>query len=265
MGTTPEAIGRLWFEVTRQAWDEELFDYFTADARHSLVMRAAPLDVVAMAGRRAFLRRNSLLMPAWEEEVLFMQGALRLFEGSPSARAQGLNFTDWSQRRQAIDALDRLHGEDRLMQDLNRFYPPKTVRLARELLTERALQGEVDLHDGHLQPLRYRPHLHFPGTQSLPVISVDSVEMVILHLLSLTYPSMQFFYDGHGRPVPGFLNGYHRDNRPSAISGLSVILDAVGEIVDDHRLGTGGRVYVSRRDVVCPKHTHTIAQIEMSG
>lgn len=257
-----DQIARLWFEVTTQRWDDDLYEWFARLADRHDSFRTASLNVIAQVGRSHFLKHNSLKIEDWAAKVDHVAPLLARYQASTSANAESLDYAEWLDRRSAVDVLDRLDANDWLARDVTKAFPHRTVREAHELLRQRALNGPV-AWDGRLRPLRHRPLRHDATAIDTPVVKVDQRELVILHLLALTAPGLQFFYDKRGEPVPGYLNGYHARSadRPDPVTGLSQALDAVADIVREHRFGQGGRIYISGGSVICPAHSHTIARI----
>jgi hypothetical protein len=149
------------------------------------------------------------------------------------------------------------------MQRLGSRFAPGLLAEGRARLLSRALTGSF--REGALARRRPRWQRGAAGSVGLPpVIDADEVEEVVVHLLALTWPEAQFSYrpSWSGDVFAGWNNGYHRsDAQRVYVTGLSDILDSVREVVQDHRDGQGGRIYVRDGRVACADCRLVIAWI----
>ena len=153
---------------------------------------------------------------------------------------------------------------DESLQRLTGRYSPELLAEARTRLLSRALTG--NFREGALVRRSSRWKRVPTGPVGLPpVIDADDAEEVLVHLLALTWPEAQFSYrpSWSGDVFAGWNSGYHRsDAQRVYVTGLSDILDSVREVVQDHRDGQGGRIYVRDGRVACADCRKVIAWIE---
>lgn len=75
-------------------------------------------------------------------------------------------------------------------------------------------------------------------------IRCDEPELVIVRLLSLTLPELQFSVTPDGYAFTGRRRGYHEEDNRVYVSALSPVIDAAADAALDATGGAGGRIYV---------------------
>jgi len=173
---------------------------------------------------------------AWAETVLTIR----------RMRDRGLPCEPTSIRRKTFDLVERAERKG----------PPAGIeREAFQAATERLL-SRVGTATGTSEVLhRCRPHWIAAPSASLveaPVLMVDHVELAVAAILSMTQPDWQFSITTRGRAFLGRYHGYHKDDgKRRYVDGLSEVVDASSAMVDSHRAGQGGRIFVKADHVEC--------------
>jgi hypothetical protein len=124
-----------------------------------------------------------------------------------------------------------------------------TLREAMMRIDQRATMGHYRLGSLVQRKTKWRKELtDVVGTP--PVIEADAAEVLIVHLLALTYPDAQFSATplSSNRVFAGWKTSYHRDQEERFyVTGLSDVVDSVSEIVQHHRSGDQGSGHSARR------------------
>jgi hypothetical protein len=139
-----------------------------------------------------------------------------------------------------------------------------TLDAAMERLKARA--GEADVTRFVLR--RRAPRWRTPPSGNLvgaPVLEADDIEIAIVALLAATRSHWQFSSTPDGRMFIGTRLGPHREAERDYITGLSDVIDTASGLVESHRAGMGGRVYITRRFVECADCKLIIAWINEVG
>lgn len=149
-------------------------------------------------------------------------------------------------------------------QGLRLPFPDDVVASALEVLHERVGDAEATEHLFKRRRPRWRvaPSGQLAGA---PVVDVDDVELAVVAILAATLDHWQFSSTPDGRMFAGFLNGYHREGERDYVAGLSDVLDTVAGVIESHRAGAGGRVYVTRSRVECAECRRVIAWLGSAG
>lgn len=141
---------------------------------------------------------------------------------------------------------------------------PEVLAQAHARLRERA-SGSLSQEDR----LRRRvPRWRTPPSAALkgaPVIAADDVEVAIVAILSATSGNWQFSSTPHGDVFTHQLRGYSRESDREYLSGLSDVLDTTADLIESHRGGLGGRVYVTSRYVECAECQRVMAWLNDTG
>lgn len=98
-----------------------------------------------------------------------------------------------------------------------------------------------------------------------PVIEADLAEVAVAALLSETKGQWQFSSTPDGRMFTGSRRGYHAEAERTYLDGLSDIVDTASSVVEQHRAGVGGRVYVYQDRIACAECNLVVAWIEHEG
>jgi hypothetical protein len=133
----------------------------------------------------------------------------------------------------------------------------------------RTLYQRVDESSGTNLVLRRRaPRWRKPPSPSIvgaPVLAASEVELAVAALLSETQPEWQFSSTPEGRMFSGSRKGYHREFERTYLEGLSDVVDTAALVVEQHRGGVGGRVFLLQDRLRCAECRLTIAWIGREG
>ena len=139
-----------------------------------------------------------------------------------------------------------------------------TLDAAMERLKARV--GEEDATSFLLR--RRAPRWRTPPSGNLvgaPVLDADHVEIAIVALLAATANQWQFSSTPDGQMFPCTKLGYHQPAERRYVTGLSDVIDTAAGLVESHRAGVGGRVYITKRFVECADCKLIIAWINDVG
>jgi hypothetical protein len=109
---------------------------------------------------------------------------------------------------------------------------------------------------------RTRPSGNLEGA---PVLDADNVEIAIVALLAATANQWQFSSTPDGHMFAGERQGRHPEPERLYVTGLSDVIDAAAGLVESHRAGAGGRVYIWKEFVECADCRLIIAWINDVG
>ena len=131
------------------------------------------------------------------------------------------------------------------------------------------LMARVGEEDATIFVLRRRaPRWRTPPSGNLvgaPVLDADDVEIAIVALLAATANQWQFSSTPEGRMFLGTKLGYHPEPERVYVTGLSDVIDTAAGLVESHRAGAGGRVYITKGSVECAECKLVIAWINDVG
>lgn len=136
---------------------------------------------------------------------------------------------------------------------------------ALDVLDARAADGIQDETRLRLLPAKWRvaPAGSLSGA---PVIEATRLEIAIVSLLSNTDVNWQFSSTPQGHVFASVSNGYTREeSERDYVSGLSVVIDTVAGVIERHRKGKGGRVFVTSRHVECAECKRVVAWVNEPG
>jgi hypothetical protein len=98
-----------------------------------------------------------------------------------------------------------------------------------------------------------------------PIVEADDPELAVVGLLAATSEHWQFSSTPDGRMFIGTMLGYHHEDERTYVSGLSDVLDTAAGVVESHRAGAGGRVYVTQKHVQCAECKLVICWVNQHG
>jgi hypothetical protein len=150
-------------------------------------------------------------------------------------------------------------------QDAQHF--PFTATVLEEALDRLGRRANEAVATSHLLKPRSPRWRSAPARNLVgaPVIDSDEVELAVVAILAATGDNWQFSSTPDGRMFVGTILGYHREGDRTYASGLSDVLDTAAGLVESHRAGAGGRIYITSRHVECAECKLVVAWINTVG
>ena len=139
-----------------------------------------------------------------------------------------------------------------------------TFTAAMKELRARVTDGVPDEHALRRRVERWR-RPPGPSLVGAPVLDADEIERAIVKILADTAGQGQFSSTPRGSMFTHELKGYSREADRTYLDGLSDILDTSAGVIERHRGGRGGRVYITDRHVECADCRRVMAWINSEG
>jgi ribosomal protein L24 len=185
------------------------------------------IDEPRPSGPRSFAPVDPVAKRAAARRAAEVRAATRSRTSSPPALTQ-------DQHRELLR---------RQLPTAGRGIAPDDVAVALQRVEERIARGRWSGRGRYERPVvRRRPDSR-TGFR-VRDIPCDDAELVIIRLLSLTLPDLQFSVTPDGHAFTGRRRGYHGEEDRMYVSALSPVIDAAADAVLDATAGAGGRVYV---------------------
>ncbi|KRF29487.1 hypothetical protein [Phycicoccus sp. Soil802] len=215
-------------------------------------------SALALSGRRGF----GFALSGWLEAAHRRSRRGPAHQGQTSASLlAALPSTADRRLRWTIEEIGGYVDESALR--MRGRHPQSLVEAAKARIVERVQTGEF-VHGAFAR--RQPKWRRYAATAAglIPTISADDIEQLIVPLLSLTHPEAQFSYRRapSGQVFASWMNGFHRrDEERVYVTGLSDVLDTATTLVQDHREGMGGRIFINQGRVACAECRRPIAWI----
>jgi hypothetical protein len=137
------------------------------------------------------------------------------------------------------------------------------ARLAREALWQ-PIAGQAQSRPPPQRFMAGRRRAPLPAIGFVPDYPIEAADQPLLTAL-LRSRGAQFAvsYSPQLDCWPNIHTGYHRAHERDHVTGYSALLDGLGDVVDTHRNGAGGRIYLhlDRAVVECADCNHVIATL----
>lgn len=254
-----EDVLAIWSVSVGQPITDEEYDAAPADplvrklaAYSDPQLRQALSQAVAVVGSR----------PSWRDWLDVLEQVQRVSSVvGPGSRV--VADTALPSRLRATELLEARRA--RFLQDAGSIpFDQATVDDAFEVLRTRIGEAEATRHLLKRRAPRWRvaPSRQLKGA---PIVDTSEIELAIVAILSATTNPWQFSSTPDGRMFTGTRLGYHKEEERTYVAGLSDVLDTTASVIESHRAGLGGRVYLQRQVVECAECKLVMAWLGNAG